>query len=153
VKNTDDIKQLIFTEVMKIIAERIDLAKQAIESAKESRDNETKSSVGDKFETGRTLMQFEVEKSKVQLKKTEKLKSELLKINIQRKYTKVEFGSLVYTNKWNYFISIGIGKININKKEYVCISLASPIGKALYNKTENDTVSFNQSEIVISKIR
>jgi transcription elongation GreA/GreB family factor len=149
---SDTIKRNILKELDSILDKKIRLIKQAILSAKESRDDETKSSVGDKYETGRTLMQLEVEKNKGLLSKTEKLKSDLSRIDIQKQYKKVEFGSLVYTNSGNYFVSIGIGKIKFEGKNYFCISLASPIGKVLFNKKAGDHFSFNGTEISIKNI-
>ena len=63
---------------MKIIDQRIESTKQAIEYARESRDNETKCSSGDKYETGRTMMNFELEKSRMLLNKTLNTKNDFL---------------------------------------------------------------------------
>jgi transcription elongation GreA/GreB family factor len=147
-----NIKESVFNQIMTIIEKRIESAKQAIASAKESRDNETKSSVGDKYETGRAMMQMELEKNRVQLNKALKMKNEMEQINLQKKYDKVEFGSLVITSNGNYFISIGIGKIEIKNNVCFSISLASPIGKVLQNKKVNDRFKFMGKEISILKI-
>ncbi len=146
------IKEQIFEKIILLLNQRIEFARQAINSAKESRDNETKSSVGDKYETSRTLMQMEVEKNRVQLTKTEMLKSELLKINLRQKLKSVEFGSLVITTQNNYFILSAIGKIDIENQSYFCISLASPIGKLLHTKKVGDSFSFQGNDIEITEI-
>ena len=124
----------------------------AIASAKESRDNETKSSVGDKYETGRTLMQMEVEKNRALLNKTEILKAELLKIDPTKKCSKVEFGSLIITSENNFFICSAIGKIELDSSDYFCISLASPIGKQLRNKEIGDSFIFQAKKASILDI-
>lgn len=135
-------KRKLLAEIYKTLDKKIEDSILAIESAKESRDNETKSSVGDKYETGRTLMQQEVEKNRVQLNKTELLKKELQKIDPHKKYSKVEFGSLVQTSERTYFVAAAIGKVSCEAKNYFCISLASPIGKMLNTKCINDTITF-----------
>ena len=147
-----EIKYLIVNRLHEIIDNKIDIAKSAVESAKESRNSDTKSSAGDKHETGRAMMQIELEKNEVQLSKALELKQELNKINILKNSDKVEYGCLVLTNQGNYFISIGIGKLEINKEIYYAISLASPIGKLLQNKTIGDKVEFQEREITITKI-
>jgi transcription elongation GreA/GreB family factor len=149
---TTNIKQAIFTQIMAIIDKRIDSAKQAIASAKESRDNETKSSVGDKYETGRAMMQMELEKNRVQLNKALKLKNELEQIAPHKKYNKVEFGSLVLASNGTYFISTAIGKLVVDEKTIYSISLASPIGKLLYNKKAGDKFKFQGKEISILEV-
>jgi transcription elongation GreA/GreB family factor len=149
---TTNIKQAILTQIMAIIGERIDSAKQAIASAKESRDNETKSSVGDKYETGRAMMQMELEKNRVQLNKALKIKNELEQISPHKKYDKVEFGSLVLASNGIYFISTAIGKLVVEEKTIYSISLASPIGRLLYNQKAGDKFKFQGKEITILEI-
>ena len=147
-----ELKKQIYSQLLELTDKKIDTAKKAIDSAKESRDNDTKSSAGDKYETGRAMMQIEMDKNEAQLSKAVKLKRELSQINIQKDYNKAEFGSLVVTNHGKYFISIGMGKIEVNKENYYCISLASPIGKLLHNKKIGDKVQFQEREFIISDI-
>lgn len=147
-----DIKQNIHYQLQKIIGEKIETAKLLLTSAKESRDNDTKSTVGDKHETGRAMAQFEVEKFEIQLSKAIKLNKELSMINLQKDYKKVEFGSLVIGKHGAYFISIGIGKIEVDKKDYYCISIGSPIGKLLQDKKSGDKIEFQGRKIVIEEI-
>ena len=147
------IKERILEKIIVLLDQRIQAARLAIASAKESRDSETKSSVGDKYETGRTLMQMEVEKNRVLLNKTELLKAELLKIDPVKKCKKVEFGSLIITSENNFFISSAIGKIEYEDKDYYCISLASPIGKQLQNKVVGDSFIFQSKEASILHIQ
>jgi len=149
---SDRIKNNILKAINITLDEKIQLAKHTIESAKESRDNETKSSVGDKYETGRTLMQFEVEKNRAQLEKIKRLKSELSKIDLQKVFNRVEFGSVVTANKGIYFVSAGLGKVAVDNKQYYCISLASPLGKMLYDKNKGDQFQFNGTTFFIENI-
>ena len=147
-----EIKVQIFNQIMKIIEERIDMAQLAIDSAKESRDNEPKCSAGDKYQTGRTMMQTELEKNRVQLNKILNMKNELAQIDLQKKQDRVKYGSLVLTENGNYFISIGLGKIIVGDENFYAISLASPIGKILHNKKAGDKFSFQEKETTISEI-
>jgi len=150
--NSTKIKKQILDKIISIIDERIESTKLAIASAKESRDNETKCSSGDKYETGRTMMNFELEKTRVLLNKTLSTKNDLLQIDLHKKHDKVTFGSLVFTSSGNYFISIAIGKIEVANDIFYSISLASPIGKLLNNKTKDDIFSFQNRDITILKI-
>ena len=52
---------------LKLIEGRIKSAQETIERAKEASLNETKSSAGDKFETGKAMMQTEIAKAEQQL--------------------------------------------------------------------------------------
>lgn len=150
--NWKEKKKLIFSHLHEIIEQRIEIAVKAIQSAKESRDNDTKSSMGDKYETGRAMIQMELEKYELQLSKNLKLKNELSQVNLKKEYNKVEYGSLIITNQGNYFISFGQGKIKINNTAYYCISLASPIGMLLQGSKEGDKVLFQEKKITIKTI-
>ncbi len=150
--NSTKIKQQILNKIIEIIDQRIESTMQAIASARESRDNETKCSSGDKYETGRTMMNFELEKSRVLLNKTLNTKNELLQIDLHKKNDKITIGSLVITTNGNYFIAIGIGKIEVANETCYSISLVSPIGKILNNKKVGDEFKFQGKEITINEI-
>ncbi len=149
---TKELKKLIYKQLSEIVESKIETAIKSIKSAKEARDNETKSSVGDKYETGRAMMQSELEKNEVQLSKALNQKRELSQIDFQKEYTKVEFGSLVITNQGNYLISIGIGKIEIKNENCYSVSLASPVGIFLHNKKIGDKAQFQNREYTIKNI-
>jgi len=146
------IKQQIFSRLMETLDEKIAIAKREIESATESRNSNTKSSAGDKFETGREMAQMELNKSEALLSRTRKLKKELSLINLDKKFEKVEFGSLVITNQENYFISFGMGKITVDDADYYAISLASPIGQVLRHKVMSNIVTFQGREILVDSV-
>jgi len=145
-------KEDILSELHKIIDQKIEIATHAIESAKESRDSDTKSSAGDKYETGREMMQIEIDKNTVQLSNAKYLKVEISKIDCKKKYDKTEFGSLVLTTQGIYFMSIGIGKLVLDNKNIFIISINSPIGKIIQNKRIGDCFHFQNSKIVITNI-
>lgn len=145
-------KEEIINEIIRQLDDRISFLKQSIQAAKESRDNETKSSVGDKYETGRAMVQMELEKNQVQLNKTETLKSSLTKIAIDKPSKQVEFGSFVQTTQGQYFIAIPFGKVEVNGSPVFCISMVSPIGQILAGKRAADRVSFQGKEIEIQEI-
>ena len=146
------LKKVIYQHVSDLLDAKIEAISQSIASAKESRDNNTKSSAGDKHETARAMMQIELDNNQKQLNQNLMLKKELSKINLERSYTSVDFGSLVITNKGNYFISIGIGQVKIDNETHFVISLASPIGAILKDKKKGDIVTFNGNQIEILDI-
>lgn len=147
-----NLKKQLLAKLKEKLDQNIESAQQSIDSAKESRDSDTKSSAGDKYETGRSMMQFELEKNEVQLNKALHLKNELLKIDYQKLFLKAEFGSIVVTNQGNYFLSIASGRILIEGDRYFAISLASPLGQLLHEKQTGNTFLFNGKEIKIAAV-
>ena len=147
-----ELKSLVYHKILDELDRKIDVINKAIILAKDSRNNDTKSSAGDKFETGREMMQIEIEKNEVLLNQTAKQRKELTRIDISVPFDKVAFGSLVETDKGIYFISIGIGKVQLADQICYAISLASPIGGLLKDKTIGDEVQFQERSFVIKEI-
>ena len=146
------LKQKILDHLITILDRKIEVLKQTIQSTKESRATDTKSSAGDKFETGRAMMQMEIEKNEVQLNKTLIHKNELGKIKVDQVSKVAAHGSIVNTDTGNYFFSLPLGKIIVEKKEFICISMGSPIGQVLLGVKKGDTISFQNRKIKILKI-
>jgi hypothetical protein len=136
------IKAALLAQLLQHLEQNIAETEQAIASAKESRDNESKSSAGDKYETGRAMMQIELENNGRQLEKSRAAKQDLLQLDLLEAHSVAGLGSLIYTNEGTYFISIGFGKLELSEQPYYAISLASPIGQALKNAKVGDNVSF-----------
>ncbi|MDQ3050659.1 MAG: 3-oxoacyl-ACP synthase [Bacteroidota bacterium] len=151
--NPATIKEQILKQISDSLSEKVSDAMHAIASAKESRNNDTKSSAGDKFETGRAMMQMEIDTNEIQLNKSLHQQQELSQIDIRRNYEKVEAGSLVMTNHENYFISIAMGKIIAGDKIFYAISLASPIGMILRNKVRGEKIEFHGRVLEILHIQ
>ncbi|TYP77031.1 3-oxoacyl-ACP synthase [Aquimarina intermedia] len=114
-------------------------------------ESETKSSAGDKHETGRAMLHIEREKLGVQLAEVQKLDLILLKISLTPA-SLIKLGSLVYTDKGLYFLSISVGKVDTKGISCFAIAANSPIGKLLIGKKNNDTIQFNGNTIVIENI-
>ena len=118
-------KEQVYRSLLNLLEQKIKTAQQSIHSIQESRNNETKSSAGDKYETARAMMQSELEKAKV-LHQLLQHQNEVQKIKKLKKSKTIGFGSFVI-NIGNYFIAVGVGKL----EDTFVISLVSPLGKAL----------------------
>lgn len=114
--------------------------------------SETKSSAGDKHETGRAMLQLEREKAGQQLAEIEKLRTLLSKINIQERPGKVGVGSLVFTSEAHYFIAVSLGALQTDSETVYAISPVTPIGQLLMGRQKGDEVSFNGNSFVIEQV-
>ena len=146
------IKQALYNACQHHVEERIKTIEDRLRVIEESRNNETKSSVGDKYETGRAMMQMEEEKSKVQLFEAVALRQTLKQVDPNKKLEKAELGSLVETNRGSYYFCIGIGKVKQNNKTFYCISMDSPIGQVLRGRRTGESITFNNSTLQIKAI-
>lgn len=144
IRHMDLIRESIINELHKLLDQRIQTYQSAIDSAIESKLNETKSSAGDKFETGRAMMQLEQEKNEMHLSNTVRQKNLLTSmISTNTQSTKILNGNLVNTDNGFYFIGIGVGKLSIDGIVCYVISAESPVGTQLLYKSVGDIVEFN----------
>jgi transcription elongation GreA/GreB family factor len=145
-------KKQIFKRLNEMLNQRIDAAKKSIEEVIEARDEETKSTIGDKYETGRVMVEMEMDKLNEQLEQALTLKKNLSYVKVDSVSQQVEYGSIVKTNLGTYFIAVGLGVIEVENQKIFCISLASPIGQAIRDKKTGDKVQFQNRVIEILKI-
>ena len=146
------IKKLLYNHCESSIKSRLLTYKKRSKDLYLSLNSETKSSAGDKHETGRAMIQLEIEKTGKQIHDIEteflffsKIKTDLFLNNVVN-------GSLVITHENQYYLSISAEEFNYKSKTYYCISKKSPIGLVLIGKKIGDKILFNEKEIEILKI-
>jgi transcription elongation GreA/GreB family factor len=150
--SSDLLKTRLYQYCQQYIEDRIRLIAQAINEAQTAANEETKSSVGDKYETGRAMAQINKDLNTKQLYEAEKTKNDLLKINTFTKSEFVQVGSIVITNQGNYYLAISAGKIVIDNVTYFTVSAVSPIGSQLLKCSVNDEIKFNGKSLIIKEI-
>lgn len=138
------IRQALLVACQVYVQQRIDTARQAMEAAQASANEESKSSAGDKYETGRAMAQIERDRHAQLLAEALKLQQELARTNIDKAYETVQPGSLVSTDRGRFFISISAGKLTHDGVDYFAVSPASPIAALLIGKRVGDVVTFNR---------
>lgn len=141
-------KENLINTITSLLKDKLNDLSQHIKETKEARDSDTKSSAGDKFETSREMAQIELNNLENQAAKTAKLLNEINTISLKPNES-ISIGSIVKTNKGNYFIAVPFGKLILEENTYFIISLASPIGQLLNKKTTGDKIAFNGNEIEI----
>ena len=142
------IKKKLYEACAFFVEEKHNTVATSIESYKKALFSETKNSAGDKHETGRAMLQLEMEKASQQLAVIIKMREVLNKITFENSVGFSCLGSLIITNKSNYFLAISASKIVIENKTYYAISTNSPIGQQLLGKKVGDSISFNKAEIL-----
>nr|WP_299115125.1 3-oxoacyl-ACP synthase [uncultured Winogradskyella sp.] len=146
------LKQQLYSKCKAFIDHRLLTIKNNIRDIEQGLLSETKSSAGDKHETGRAMLQLEREKTGQQLANIQNQFGLLSRINPETTTNTVALGSLVFTTQFNYFIAISAGKIEVGEQSFFAISAATPIGKLLLSKTKGDSFKFRQQDIMILKI-
>jgi hypothetical protein len=135
-------KNLLLTHCTNLVLAKADELKMAIKSTREASNNDTKSSMGDKYETSREMLQQDINRLEQQLADTNLQLFNLRSLKFKNTPT-VEVGSLVNTTLGLFFIAVSLGELMFGAQRLVLISLASPLGKQLNGKKEGDFFSLN----------
>lgn len=147
-KDSLKIKKKLYEACLLFVEKKHNTVTAIIESNKKDLFTETKSSAGDKHETGRAMLQLEMEKASQQLVVVDEMKKVLDKIDIQKTANIGCLGSFIVTDKAMYYLAISAGKITLNDAEFYAVSTSSPIGKQLLGKKVGAIVNFNQAAIL-----
>jgi len=138
-----NLKQQLITTCENYVEDRINRALAGIKDLDEALKMESKSSAGDKYETGRAMINLEFDKLLLQLEQYKSLKKTLA-FAVQNQHSgRIGLGSLVKTSAANYFISIPAGEILVENEKFYAIGINSPIAQALLGKKEKYTFEFN----------
>ena len=146
------IKERLLEACNATVQKTLETTNAIIASCKQDLNSETKSSAGDKHETGRAMLQLEMEKAGKQWVQVQQTQILLSKVSIQPSKGPVRLGSLVFTSNGVFFIAVSIGQLNIDGNSFFVISPSAPIGKLLIGKNIGDSFFWNSKEIEIYDI-
>ncbi|MET3537076.1 hypothetical protein [Chryseobacterium limigenitum] len=138
-------------EIIKLkISEKIQNFENLIAETRAS-SNDTKSSMGDKYETGREMLQQEVNNLQRQLNEILNQQAIVQKINAEPS-SKVQNGALVKTDKGLFYISASLGEIVFDNQKIMTVSAESPLVKAMHGKKGGETFVINNIHQKIESI-
>ncbi len=133
------------------LSEKIQNFEKLISETRAS-SNDTKSSMGDKYETGREMLQQEINNLQIQLNEVLK-QQDFLKTILVKPFDKSEKGAVVKTEKGLFFISVSLGEITFENQKTICISPESPLAKAMNGKQKGEVFSLNNVSQKIIEIK
>jgi len=148
----NQLKQQLYQQCLDYVQQRMDAAQQGIEAAQQASQDDTKSSAGDKYETGREMAQQETDRNMAQLNEANKLKVALNQINLTLINDRVETGCVVITDTAKFYVSISAGAISAAGETYMAISQASPIGQKMKGLKAGDRFNLNDKVYKIERI-
>lgn len=141
-------------EILELLKNKVQVKISAFENLiAETRasSNDTKSSMGDKYETGREMLQQEINNLQRQL--NESLKQQVLLHKLTSETSqKVQNGALVKTDKGIFYISASLGEIISENQKIMSISEESPLAKAMLGMKTDEQFTINNTKQIIEKI-
>ncbi len=149
----NDLKSQLYGLCRKYIENSISEIEQGMSGLREAMHGETKSSMGDKYETTREMLQQDINMNRERLNKVKADEAVLNTIYVETLTDITMPGSLVYTNNGNFYIAISAGHFVIGGVKYYAISLSSPIGMHLKGKRKGDSFTLNGREYIIEDVQ
>jgi len=133
------------------IEQRISAARTAMQAAQESSSSETKSSAGDKYETGREMANAERDRNAAHMQQAQQLQAELGRINPEAACDTVRPGALVATSMGRFYISISAGQLAGH--DVFAVSAAAPVAVALKGLRAGEEAVFNGQTVRVLEVR
>lgn len=145
-------KLQLFQECLRLVNARVARLEDEMQALKDSAASDTKSSMGDKYETSTEMMNLEKGKIAEQLGEASRMKQTLNSLNLDKVYVECQLGSLVVTENASYFLATSIGKVVVEGTDFFVISPISPIGQQLLGKQVGDQINFGGKKVSIQKV-
>jgi len=137
-------------KIASVLHEKIEYLNGLIEDLRSS-NNETKSSMGDKYETSREMMQQEITRIQNQMNEVLIQQEQFFKIGVNDSQV-IMNGSSVETSMGNFVIACSLGEISLNNKKIFVLSNQTPLAKVLIGKSVGDSFEMNGKSFKINKI-
>ena len=103
-----------------------------------SSNTETKSSMGDKYETSREMLQQEIMQIQRQLAIFQEHQTQVKKLTDTPSEI-VKTGSIAKTTFGNFIITTSMGEFQVDGEKFISISEQSPLAQQLMNKKVGDS--------------
>jgi len=145
-------KTALIAYMKDLLGERMQVAWEAMEAAQESANDQGKSSMGDKYETSRSMGQLDRNMHAKQYEQIRLEKTVLERIAANTGSARGAVGSLIRTTAGWFFISVSLGILKFEDETVIAVSSSSPVGTSLLGKAEGENFRFQNKEQKILKI-
>lgn len=145
-------KQKVIQRSYQLILYKLNDFEVTERSAQESAANDTKSSMGDKHETSREILQQEREMNGRRMAESIRQKEEIERILPNHEFTQIQSGTLTETSLGWFFFSTALGFVHVDNVKVAVISMVSPIGQSLKGRKAGDSIMFQGKPILIKQI-
>lgn len=131
---------------------RIARFNETMRELEEALKPESRSCMGDKYETSRAMLHLEFEKISGQVELFSNLRKTANLLELQPETDLIGFGSIVKTAGANYFISIPAGEISAEGEKFFAVGINSPVAQLLLGKKAGDSFVLNGRNFKILEV-
>jgi transcription elongation GreA/GreB family factor len=134
------------------LTKRVDTILEAMKSSQESANNETKSSAGDKHETGRAMSQLENEMNGKQLLEINTELNAVQQVDVSKINLQAINGSVIQCKHATFFILAGIGVQTVDTNKVVFLSPKAPLALRLKEAKPGEKFDFNKIKFEVLEV-
>ena len=149
-----ELKDKLFSFAGEYCQKKIQEIETALMSLRQSIQEDSKSSMGDKYETSREMAQQEINRL---LTQQQQVLGDIATLSKVPRMVKTELsvdtaglGSMVQVGEFLFLIAISLGLQKVEGQTYVMVSAGSPVGQELLGKKAGEKILFQgkQREIL-----
>lgn len=146
-------REIILKHLMGHVDKDLEEAKARMASLKESLGAESKSSAGDKHETGRAMIHLEQERVQDTVGRLEHMRGVLVQRATQGKaIQRVSPGALVETTGPWVLVGIPMGKVQLPDALVLCVGAEAPLAQKWHGAQPGDQVVLGSQQLTIQAI-
>lgn len=135
-------KAALYKTCLELANAKVQALEKELAAMRDAVQSESKSTAGDKHETGRAMIHLEQEKLHQQLVEAKLMVAELQQVDT-KPTTKIALGSLVKTKKGTFYLAASLGKVELDATDYFVVSVKAPIAKQFLGKQAGESANMN----------
>ena len=149
--NCSKLKEKIIEHCIDIFQQKLLVVNDELKHLSAAIAEDTKSSAGDKYETGREMANFEKEKLYAQALG---FKNSLATLGAlpESVSKKIDIGSLIKTDREWIHLSISLGQLAVDGEEVLVISPLAPLAQLMMGSVEGEAITFRSNNYQIISI-
>lgn len=133
------------------LQDRLQAIQTQLDALKSDMNAEAKSTSGDKHETGRAMIQLEMENMGKQHQNWESFYLIAKGLDTEAHHV-AKAGSLLKMNDLWHYLSVGIGKIQCDGEDIFCLAPSAPLAQMILGISAGSKITFNQRTLEIQEI-
>jgi hypothetical protein len=145
-------KRKVHQYCLQIVAGKLAALEEKLSDLSASAANETKSSAGDKYETGRAMLHIEQDQVRAQKAELMAQQAVLNGIDPSIKTERIVLGSLAHVGESYYFLSIALGRLQVEEQTVFALSLQAPLGKQLKGLTTGESIAMGGKMVTVTEV-
>jgi transcription elongation GreA/GreB family factor len=138
---SSELKEKIIAYCTEVYQQKLVIINNELKHLAQAIADDTKSSAGDKYETGREMANLEKAKLQAQVLGFNKSLAALRSLPGATS-GKIDVGSLVKTDKEWIFLAVSLGQVEVKDENVLVISPMAPLAQEMMGKKEGESVTF-----------